>query len=198
MKENKFFSFPVWNSKHFFKFNDELFNFVVREKESNKGRIISNYGGWQSLDVFGNIANYPFKNIYDKKLIEDFKFFLYNILVKDFFNVYKIRELQCLNGWFNLNFKNNFNVSHNHPQSVFSGVYYIRALENQGDFIIENPLTDFLTFNLADLTNIFVSTSESFRPSTGDFLLFPSCLRHRVSPNLTDSSRLSVSFNLGG
>ena len=54
------------------------------------------------------------------------------------------------------------------------------------------------TFSNEDIEkyNEFNSSVYRVEPSANDLLIFPSWLKHRVSPNLTKKNRICISFNI--
>jgi uncharacterized protein (TIGR02466 family) len=75
---------------------------------------------------------------------------------------------------------------------VFSGVFYLSASQDQGDIIFKNPNPfSHFVFPFIDDENLI-----HYKPETKKILMFPSWLEHRVEPNLTDSPRISIAFNV--
>ncbi|MCI5046691.1 MAG: TIGR02466 family protein [Aquisalinus sp.] len=97
------------------------------------------------------------------------------------------------------------NRAHIHPESLWSGVFYVQAPEGSGDFEFIDPRT-------ANLMNTPKFRDDKGRPQNcwaevfytpkpGKCILFPSWLYHSVSPNLSAEqgdagNRIIMSFNL--
>jgi len=102
------------------------------------------------------------------------------------------------NCWANENDKDSSNVIHNHPRSALSGVYYVQTPENCGDLffrdpreapaMVEPPMRERTSWTFQKVT---------YKPQVGRLLIFPSWLMHGVEPNLSDQTRVCVSFNVG-
>ena len=88
-----------------------------------------------------------------------------------------------------------FQGYHKHPGSTISGVYFIRS-NNAGpiQFKNPNPYMEFTQWNHHSSIDKFVYFN--IKPSKGMLLLFPSWLKHGISKNETDETRISISFNL--
>ena len=103
-----------------------------------------------------------------------------------------------LNCWAIENDHGSSNMVHNHPQSALSGVYYVQAAEGCGDLFFRDP---------REAVNMFAPPLKertpwtfdrvTYRPRVGRLLIFPSWLLHGVAPNLSDQTRVCVSFNVG-
>ena len=109
-------------------------------------------------------------------------------------------HVQLFNYWVNINGPGAYNVAHNHPQSHFSGVYYVHCPENSGEIIFNNPFGftafDELSCYKDDFTEHMPQhKSISIKPVDGLLLMFPSHLEHCVSKNQSDEDRISIAFN---
>jgi uncharacterized protein (TIGR02466 family) len=109
---------------------------------------------------------------------------LVELLFKAQFHIYKEELLDnepfLGNMWANINYKGGFNRPHMHPNSLWSGVYYIKTPENCGHLKCEDPKS------VAAMTLPLIS---------GRLIMFPSWLNHCVDPNESNDIRISVSFN---
>jgi len=173
------------------------------EKKFPKGRIRSNRGGWQlPLDLENDKHT---KMIFDEWLQKIQPFVL------GFSNTIGINEmvpLRLSGIWVNINRKGQYNVSHIHPFSYISSVFYVKvpkSAENAGSLVIESPIEEKLYFYLPrthDNSNSDVVTNNYTRPSyeiipkENEVLMFTSNLKHYVTPNLTDEDRISIAFNI--
>ena len=103
---------------------------------------------------------------------------------------------ELVTSWVNLHKKGDQAQIHGHTNSVVSGVWYILTPENSGKFLVH---TDNKLFgNLLDFPkteNIFNSAFNTFTPQNGDLILFPSDLKHSVTPSRSDKERFSLAFN---
>ena len=89
------------------------------------------------------------------------------------------------------------NQSHNHPGSYLSAAYYVKAPENCGKFMVENPNSVKKHFfpQIANKTELNMPVA-SIDVSEGDLLIFPGYLPHKVGKNESDEDRIVISFNV--
>lgn len=107
--------------------------------------------------------------------------------------------------WANINPRHGYNRSHSHPDTLWSGVYYVQTPEHCGRISFSDPraqarvITPVLSRAARDSVT---SWSEVyFEAIAGRLILFPGWLVHEVEPNLSDlpgdsGNRVSVSFNI--
>ena len=154
-------------------------------QEKDEGRIKSNEGGYQSHDV----SIIPLAKEINKYL---------NV----FSEAYAMDTELMLGGmWININEYKDYNVSHSHPNSLFSGVYYVKTPEKCGHITFESPGYDimehtysrihFKEWNILNINTRWQEVRENI------LYVFPGWLRHRVEPNLSNEKRISISFNIG-
>ena len=87
---------------------------------------------------------------------------------------------------------------HIHTGSVISGVYYIRAGEGAGQITFEHPAADHFMQDLKYVNPSLLTVSTiSISPKTGELVLFPSHLPHKVEQSFTQAKRVAVSINMG-
>lgn len=99
--------------------------------------------------------------------------------------------------WFMVNDRNSYNKLHNHPGSWLSGVLYLKTPANSGRINFERPDLMYDYLDIDQVTD--KSVPEYFwNPQPGDFLLFPSYLKHYVNQNLSidgDCTRVCIAIN---
>ena len=158
---------------------------ILYIKSKDQGKIISNYGGWQSQDL--KKIN---KNL--KSLFKDI-----NKSVKEVEKHLHLKEKLSLSSyWCNINYYGSFNKPHTHSGSILSGVYYIKVPKNSGNLIFEhNPLSTATTYQNIKNYNQYNSSTWTCIPKENLCILFPSYLSHYVEPNLNKKERISISFN---
>lgn len=99
-------------------------------------------------------------------------------------------------GWAAVNRRGHYNTTHLHPQSTWSGVYYVDA----GDEAREGPAA-LLEFNhpisgaLMDFFPGILPSARTVRPETGMIVVFPSYLLHGVRMYHGERPRICVAFN---
>jgi len=178
--------FPIYSYK--IKFGNlisekECYQF---QKDYPKGEQVTNRGGWQSVN---NIHEYftdftkKLEHYLDKNFIPD------GLEKGEEAPKHKVDHM-----WLNINKKNDYNTCHDHGLSFVSGVYWIKSPKT-GRFFFENP-------NLVQViqgreSNHFPDYSVTYVENKEQHIcLFPSWIRHGVEPNLTDETRISISFNI--
>jgi uncharacterized protein (TIGR02466 family) len=104
--------------------------------------------------------------------------------------------LELATCWAVVNEKMASGVVHCHPSSFLSGVYYVNTTEETGNIFFQDPrpganmsacpVTEFMPWTIRQV---------SYQPAPGGMLIFPSWLYHGVAPNLSETPRISLSFN---
>jgi len=159
---------------------DEIYNL----KRLDDGVKVSNVGGWHSKDV-----THVFKDLI--RAIEH----RCNILLHEF----EINGLsKVTSSWININGYKDYNQTHTHPCSFFSGVFYIKVPKNSGALKFENP-NQLASNNFYGLKiqshNLINSSSYKTELEENDLVIFNSHLPHYVEPNLSSEDRISMAFN---
>ena len=103
------------------------------------------------------------------------------------------------NMWANVNPPGGYNRAHLHPNSTWSGVYYIKTPEKCGELKLKDPRTG------AEMSSPKMKKSNTlperlwrevtYIPVAGRCIMFPAWLIHCVEPNDSNDIRISVSFN---
>ena len=190
----KFFPEPVFKYRFekFKEFNNELTDYIYKlRSEDNVGLTKSNRGGWHSKNFkLDNKDSIQFKFAVEiqKYILDVFR----NYGWKTEQNRIQIKEM-----WAIINKKDDFNVIHTHPNCYLSSAYYVKAPENCGKFLIENPNQAKKHFypQLANKTELNMPIA-GLDVNEGDLLLFPGYLPHKVAKNESDEDRIVVSFNV--
>lgn len=190
----KFFPEPIFKYRFekFKEFNNELADYIYKlRSEDNVGLTKSNRGGWHSKNFkLDNKDSIQFKFAVEiqKYILDVFR----NYGWKTEQNRIQIKEM-----WAIINKKDDFNVIHTHPNCYLSSAYYVKAPENCGKFLIENPNQAKKHFypQLANKTELNMPIA-GLDVNEGDLLLFPGYLPHKVAKNESDEDRIVVSFNV--
>ena len=102
------------------------------------------------------------------------------------------------NMWANINPPGGTNRAHQHPNSLWSGVYYIKAPKNCGNLKIDDPRS------VASMSRPKQKKGQlpdrllretHYEPKAGRLIMFPAWLMHCVDSNESNDIRISVSFN---
>ncbi len=166
---------------------ESLEKYAFKLKEESQGRELSNRGGWQSGDL----------NLDAPELSEIRPLIAYTL--DEYWSCHNYPGILRLdNMWININGSRNFNVQHVHPQSMLSGVVYIKVpkIGYPGNIVFENP-----NKNILDNCWDFAATEQQtyrnvkYDPEPGKIILFPSWCMHQVESNDSNEWRISLSFN---
>ena len=169
--------------------NDKLEKFCLEMKRDSPGRVISNGGGWQSNDL--DLATPDLAELFaevQKRLDDVHRAFEFNT---------SLRQV-ITEAWININRKGHFNYSHDHPGSLFSAVYYVKGGADKGELELKTPITAHtytISGEMVGNFNSFTGHAMVIPPVTGDLLIFPSWLLHRVNMSQSEEERISIAFN---
>jgi len=185
---------PIFRYKvdNFKSYNKELEEYIYKlREEDEEGIIRSNRGGWHSKPfairekgsiqqrftkelskyIFDTIQSYGWKCIPERTVVSEM--------------------------WAIINKPNDFNVIHTHPNSYLSAAYYVKAPENCGRFIIENPnMAKKYAHPEIENKNELNIEITGLDIEEGDLIIFPSYLPHKVGKNQSGKERIVISFNV--
>ena len=167
--------------------NQNLERDIIAWSKENNGITRTNVKGWHSTT---NMHERPeFKN-------------LVNMLYACQRTIYEQEHYESEpflgNMWANINPPGGMNRAHQHPNSLWSGVYWIKTPKNCGQLKIDDPRS------VACMTRPRQKDGKKpdrlwrethYEPVAGRCIMFPSWLMHCVDPNESNDIRISVSFN---
>ena len=167
--------------------NQYLEQKIIQWSQQDKGVSKTNAGGWHSET--------------DMNKKEE-----YNPLTKELFNmqdeIYQKEHLSLKpvlgNMWANINYPGNFNRPHLHPNSLFSGVYFIKTPQKSGNLMVYDPRPGIqmsMPSRKKEQLQPELWREVHYEPKAGRCIMFPSWLWHEVKPNKSNDTRISVSFN---
>ena len=175
------------------------FCYEMKRKDA-KGVSYTNIGGWQSKNIRGQIFQ-EFPEL-ENKLIEEVDLFHDELQFKSIRSMHswgqKVYRQDIDNIWININQKGHLNDWHNHPQSIFSGCFYLTKSKSQ--IIFEHPFREFSTHYWDQAILEEPNSANSARwhgppPEPGELMLFPAWLYHKVDVHEEDTDRISLAFN---
>ena len=167
--------------------NQELERDILAWSNRDKGITRTNIQGWHSDTNMNELPEYA-------KLVD----MLYSAQRTIYDQEYYESEPFLGNMWANINPPGGSNRAHIHPNSLWSGVYYVKAPQNSGQLKIEDPRSVALMSRprQKDVPKPDRLWREHhYEPKTGSLIMFPSWLNHCVDPNNSNDIRISVSFN---
>ena len=161
---------------------------IVEWSKKDKGIRRTNMIGWHSTTDMHKIP--VFKTLVDE---------LFKMQMEIYKEELLSREPIIGNMWANINPPGGYNRPHIHPNSHFSGVYYIKAPQNSGEIVFNDPRSG-AHMIMPERVKDIKPPSHLWRevrviPLEGRMLMFPSWLWHCVEPNESNDIRISVSFN---
>lgn len=104
-----------------------------------------------------------------------------------------VRITEC---WLNIYNTGHSQEIHIHKNSMFSGIYYVKAPEGSGPTLFYSPAADVMLEPLIKEGNNLNAKVSGFPPVEGRMMIFRSSLRHSVLPGtLNDGERITIAFN---
>ena len=162
-------------------------NILQWQKEDPKGVSKTNVNGWHSQTDMNR------KHEYDPLTKELFK------VQEEIFKKEFLTEKPVLgNMWANINYPGGFNRPHLHPNSLFSGVYWVKAPEKSGSLMLYEPRPGVqctMPNRKEGKLPPELWREVHYTPKAGMVVMFPAWLWHEVQPNKSNDIRISVSFN---
>jgi len=167
--------------------NQELERDIVAWSKQDKGITRTNVQGWHSTTNMHELPQF-------KKLVD----MLYACQKTIYEQEHYESEPFLGNMWANINPPGGMNRAHQHPNSLWSGVYYIKALKNSGHLKIDDPRSSAAMSRPKQKDGkkpLRLFRETHYEPIAGRCIMFPSWLMHCVDPNQSNDIRISVSFN---
>ena len=160
---------------------------VLAWANQDKGVKRTNMNGWHSQTNMHQIPVF-------KPLVDE----LFKMQSEVFQEEWLESEPVIGNMWANINPPGGYNRPHLHPNSHFSGVYYIKAPKNSGQIVFNEPRS--AAHMVMPRRKEGEPPSHLWKevrvdPLEGRIVIFPAWLWHCVEPNLSNEIRISVSFN---
>ena len=184
------FPTPVYikNLPNAVQLNQYLEQQILKWKEADpKGKPRTNVNGWHSTTDMNKKQEY---NVLTQELFT---------MQEEIFAKEHLTPNPVLgNMWANVNYPGGYNRPHLHPNSLFSGVYWIKTPVKSGHLILYEPR--------AGAQCTMPNRKEGklppelwrdihYEPVAGRCVMFPAWLWHEVRINESNETRISVSFN---
>ena len=184
------FPTPVYikNLPNAVQLNQYLEQQILKWKQNDpKGKPRTNVNGWHSKTDMNKKQEY---NVLTQELFT---------MQEEIFAKEHLTPNPVLgNMWANVNYPGGYNRPHLHPNSLFSGVYWIKTPVKSGHLILYEPR--------AGAQCTMPNRKEGklppelwrdihYEPVAGRCVMFPAWLWHEVRINESNETRISVSFN---
>ena len=171
---------------------EDMENVCLEINEFDDGRTHTNRHGWQSNDLIELDYNRPLINNFFDKCIDVSKKLSRKHGVSSSYN-------HSIGGsWININDKEgDYNISHCHPGTYLSFVYYVKCPEDSGDIVFCDPRIGHVVkgLNYDRLTEVN-AIEMNMTPNQGELIVFPGWLYHYVTQNMSSETRISVAVNI--
>ncbi len=167
--------------------NDKLAQDIINWSNQDKGLQKTNYKGWHSQTNMHTKPEY-------KSLVDELMTMCKDVFKEEWLD----REPALGNMWANINPPGGSNQPHIHPNSLFSGVYYIKSNPQAGRLKIYDPrpgIQLIMPVRKSGDPGKDLWRDANLDPIPGRIIMFPAWLWHSVEPNESDDLRISVSFN---
>jgi uncharacterized protein (TIGR02466 family) len=167
--------------------NQYLEQKIIQWSQQDKGVSKTNAGGWHSQTDMNRKEEY---NPLTKELFK---------MQEEIFKKEFLTQKPVLgNMWANINYPGNANRPHLHPNSLFSGVYWVKAPEKSGSLMLYEPRPGVqctMPNRKEGELPPELWREVHYAPRAGTAVMFPAWLWHEVKPNESNDIRISVSFN---
>jgi uncharacterized protein (TIGR02466 family) len=152
-------------------------------------------GGWQENDGKNFISkdkyilNHPHLDVLKAELQTHLKTFLEDTMrLTTRFNITQ--------SWVNRNPKGTFHREHQHRNSIWNCVLFLKDHPTPMTFRDPNPWKDLWDFESQTLSSNWANGNVmKFYPEFGNLLIFPHYLHHSVEENVYEGDRYSLAFN---
>ena len=160
---------------------------IIQWSREDGGVTKTNVNGWHSKTDMHTKQEY-------KPLIDELFRMAYKVFNEEFLD----GEPKLGNMWANINPPGGYNKPHIHPNSLFSGVYYVKTPPNSGRLICNDPRPGIQTCmpnRKKGQPPKHLWREVNLQPLENRAIMFNSWLWHTVEPNKSNEDRISVSFN---
>ena len=160
---------------------------IIKWSEEDKGITKTNVDGWHSETNMHTKIEY-------KPLVDELFKMVYEVFNEEWLD----GRVKIGNMWANINPPGGYNKPHVHPNSLFSGVYYVKTPPNSGQLVCSDPRPGIQTCmpnrKKGDPPK-HLWRDRHLQPKENRAIVFPAWLWHSVQPNKSNENRISVSFN---
>ena len=166
---------------------NQLAENIIQWSKEDPGVAKTNRNAWHSTTDMQNRPEY-------RPLIDE----LFKMGNQVFEEEFLTRGAALGNMWANINPPGGYNQPHVHPNAVFSGVYYVKAPPNSGRLVCQDPRPGIQTCmpdRKKEQVPKHLWRDVRIEPKENRAIMFNSWLWHSVEPNMSNETRISVSYN---
>jgi uncharacterized protein (TIGR02466 family) len=177
--------------------NAELRELILEAEKKGGGAVVrSNVGGWHSETGFFK-WDAPCVNTLQERVralaVEMTRMAIVRGRKRRFQATYR------MDAWANVMRSGHYHNVHNHPNNLWSGVYYVstgkpekgRPFNGTIEFLDPRP-----AINMVPIPTSIFELRYTIPPKAGLMVMFPSWLHHLVHPFFGHGERISVAFNV--
>ena len=167
--------------------NQTLADHIINWSKQDPGVQKTNMNGWHSTTDMHLKPEY-------QQLVQE----LYKMQEEIYQEEWLDRRPKLGNMWANINPPGGMNRAHQHPNSLWSGVYYVKAPKNCGHLKVDDPRSSASMIRPKQKEGQLPPgwyRETHYEAKDGRLIMFPSWLMHCVDPNESNEIRISVSFN---
>ena len=160
---------------------------IIKWSKEDKGITKTNVDGWHSETNMHTKLEY-------KPLVDE----LFKMVSEVFNEEWLDGRARLGNMWANINPPGGYNKPHVPPNSLFSGVYYVKTPINSGQLVCSDPRPGIQTCmpnRKKGEPPKHLWRDLHLQPKENRAIVFPAWLWHSVQPNKSNENRISVSFN---
>ena len=160
----------------------------MEKKDKSPVRYSAN--GYTSYGAYTNILLEP--------VLKDLKEFIDDTVKRCHTQTQLQGEVRLESSWFSIMRKYTYHEEHHHMPSVWSGVYYVKADQDHPGltFVNRDQKQHWPRTGITQLTES--NSPEVTSPAdTGNVIIFPSHVLHKVHQQMVDKERHMISFNYG-
>lgn len=151
----------------------------------------------ETEENFGNISTVSKNVLYQYPDVEEYIISKISEYKKNIMCADRNIEFYITHSWINITSQGQFHHMHDHPNSIISGIYYIKADPFYDSITFKMPAANKPCLNLnVEEYNLFNSQEWTIPVTSGQILLFPSNLQHEVKVSQNPEDRISLAFNI--
>ena len=169
---------------------------VVNHLKKISKTVKSGGGNWIAKNTYNTLNTY---DILNDDVLKPINQFVFNS-VKNYVTKLEVSynnknyDVVCINGWFNIYNKGDYQEYHNHTENTISAIYFLKSDEEKNARVwFESPIPDRVN-DLRSNTNRDLQHRVYYKAKPGTLLVFDSSQRHSVEQEQI-GNRISLAYN---